>query len=258
MRIRLSRGVMLGVSVLAFSASLFGQSAVSASAKAPVSKTVFSKTPLYGLSGVATALVPAFEFSTFNQADPWSPVNGSPDRYLTGGGHFEATVHIPQGALITAIEAEGCDNSATGSLNGLFAIAAAPGGGGGVIQTFDSGGPDTPGCGFFSAAVGPMTVDNHNNQYFFELNNSPGDGTVYYAAMRVYYMLQVSPAPGSPTFSDIGPGDPAWPFVEAFVAAGITVGCDVGPPARYCPDDPVTRRQVAVFLSKALGLYWPY
>jgi hypothetical protein len=34
-------------------------------------------------------------------------------------------------------------------------------------------------------------------------------------------------------------------------ASGITGGCGGG---NFCPDNPVTRRQMAIFLSKALGL----
>jgi hypothetical protein len=49
--------------------------------------------------------------------------------------------------------------------------------------------------------------------------------------------------------------DSAFQFVEALVASGITVGCGGG---NYCPDAPLTRRQMAVFLSKALGLHWPW
>ncbi len=44
-------------------------------------------------------------------------------------------------------------------------------------------------------------------------------------------------------------------YVEALVASGITGGCGSG---SYCPDNPVTRRQMAIFLAKALGLHWPY
>ena len=41
--------------------------------------------------------------------------------------------------------------------------------------------------------------------------------------------------------------------IEAIAAAGITRGCN--PPAndRFCPDDPVTRGQMAAFLHRALG-----
>ena len=31
---------------------------------------------------------------------------------------------------------------------------------------------------------------------------------------------------------------------------GITVGCQVGPPRLYCPDDPVTRAQMALFMQR--------
>jgi S-layer homology domain len=48
--------------------------------------------------------------------------------------------------------------------------------------------------------------------------------------------------------------DPAFQFIEALVASGITAGCGSG---NYCPDAPLTRRQMAVFLAKALGLQWP-
>ncbi len=42
--------------------------------------------------------------------------------------------------------------------------------------------------------------------------------------------------------------------IERLAAAGITLGCN--PPAndQFCPDDPVTREQMAAFLVRALGL----
>ena len=42
--------------------------------------------------------------------------------------------------------------------------------------------------------------------------------------------------------------------IERLYAAGITVGCRGGDAPRFCPDDPVTRGQMAVFLTRALGL----
>jgi hypothetical protein len=41
--------------------------------------------------------------------------------------------------------------------------------------------------------------------------------------------------------------------IEALVAAGITTGCDADG-SRFCPDDPVSRGQMAAFLSRALDL----
>ena len=43
-------------------------------------------------------------------------------------------------------------------------------------------------------------------------------------------------------------------FVEAMAASGLTGGCA---PGSFCPDQPVTRGQMSVFLSLALGLHFP-
>jgi hypothetical protein len=65
--------------------------------------------------------------------------------------------------------------------------------------------------------------------------------------------LDVSPAPAVATFNDVPVGHPFFRFIEALRASGITAGCSASPPL-YCPDSPLTRGQMAVFLSIALGL----
>jgi hypothetical protein len=42
-------------------------------------------------------------------------------------------------------------------------------------------------------------------------------------------------------------------FIEALAAAGMLGGCG---PGIYCPNNPVTRVEMAVFLSRSLGLYF--
>lgn len=64
----------------------------------------------------------------------------------------------------------------------------------------------------------------------------------------------VSPAPVQATFTDVTPAHKYFRFFEALAAAGVTGGCGDG---RYCPEDPITRGEVAVFLAAALSLYWP-
>ncbi len=71
---------------------------------------------------------------------------------------------------------------------------------------------------------------------------------------RITWHRSVSPAPATATFTDVPLGHPQRQFVEALVAAGVTGGCGAG---TYCPDAPLTRGQMAVFLSVALGLHWP-
>ena len=50
------------------------------------------------------------------------------------------------------------------------------------------------------------------------------------------------------TFLDVPPSHPFFDFVEILAANGVTGGCA---PSYYCPNNPVTRAQMAVFLLKA-------
>jgi hypothetical protein len=59
------------------------------------------------------------------------------------------------------------------------------------------------------------------------------------------------PACTTATFSDVPCSSPFAPWVQELVARGITAGCATG---LYCPTDPVTRAQMAVFLTKTFGL----
>jgi hypothetical protein len=102
------------------------------------------------------------------------------------------------------------------------------------------------------------TVDNYTYTYNF-LAILPGNttGIVRLHQLMIYYMLQVSPAPGSATFNDVPTGHQYFQFIQALVSAGITTGCQASPPL-YCPDQPVTRGQMAVFLARSLGLAYQY
>jgi len=71
---------------------------------------------------------------------------------------------------------------------------------------------------------------------------------------NLFYRLQVSPAPPTADFGDVPTNHPYFQFIEALSGSGITAGCGNGD---YCPDRPITRGEMAVFLAKALGLQWP-
>ncbi len=75
------------------------------------------------------------------------------------------------------------------------------------------------------------------------------------SGMIVGYVLQVSSPPPSPSFNDVPASHPFFQYIEALKKSGITGGCQASPPL-YCPDSPLTRGQMAVFLAKALGLQW--
>jgi len=92
------------------------------------------------------------------------------------------------------------------------------------------------------------------------------DASITRAQMAVF--IETSLGNGAPVactgamFTDVTPaqvGPGFCNFIEAFANRGITGGCvadDPGIPgnqARYCPNDPVTRGQMAVFIETALG-----
>ncbi len=102
------------------------------------------------------------------------------------------------------------------------------------------------------------------------LNN--GDGTVTYTANAGFvgidtftYTVQdtaVPPRTSNPglvtvtvasfvqTFADVPPTHFAFAPIQLMAAAGIAAGCGGG---NFCPDNPVTRGQMAVFIESSLG-----
>jgi len=89
-----------------------------------------------------------------------------------------------------------------------------------------------------------------------EIEVAPSANTQFFGQVEVHWKRTVSPAPGSASFNDVPTSHPFFQYIEALKASGITGGCSASPPL-YCPDNPVTRGQMAVFLAKALGLHWP-
>lgn len=76
--------------------------------------------------------------------------------------------------------------------------------------------------------------------------------TLLLVSTLVMTLLVALPALAGGTFTD-DDGSPHEGYIEAIASDGITAGCN--PPAndRYCPDDAVTRGQMAAFLVRALG-----
>jgi len=53
--------------------------------------------------------------------------------------------------------------------------------------------------------------------------------------------------PTTPYFTDVPANHPYFPWIQKMKQLGITTGCS---PTTYCPDDPVTRGQMAVFIMR--------
>ena len=53
-------------------------------------------------------------------------------------------------------------------------------------------------------------------------------------------------------FNDVPPDDPFAPWIEELHNRGVVAGCSAPGGPNYCPDDPVLRQQMAVFLLRTL------
>ena len=73
------------------------------------------------------------------------------------------------------------------------------------------------------------------------------------AVWLVRVLDRVDPDPVTGRFADVDATEWWAPFVDRLAALGVTAGCATDP-ARYCPHDPVTRAQMATFLTRAFDL----
>jgi S-layer homology domain len=210
----------------------------------------------FGIASEVAHVVGAWEFDP--QGDATS--NSFVDRFcLVGGCGLLASLRLPSGAVVSRLELDACDSNSGGLISFVMWRTASPASAASLtnLTGFGTTGGQptaTPGCAIFTQPLAtPVTIDNKNFNYALNVVISTNADTLSFSAVRVYYTLQVSPAPGTGTFGDVPTSHPFFQFVEALVASGITAGCGGG---NYCPDDPLTRGQMAVFLSKALGLHF--
>jgi hypothetical protein len=172
----------------------------------------------------------------------------------SSNNNLYAQVRLPAGAVVTSVELEGCDSDAVVEIS--FALIRVPSPDGPLALVTPLGiTRGTPGCGFFPLALlpafSPLVIDNESNLYYIRVFSPNATATL--TAVRVYYRLQASPFSAVATFQDVPPRAPLLPLVEALGTSGITSGCGGG---NFCPDAPLTRGQMAVFLSLGLGLHF--
>jgi hypothetical protein len=106
----------------------------------------------------------------------------------------------------------------------------------------------------YSIPLSFHVASNLNQELVLDVEQAPSSEPQYFGWVEVWYRRTVSDPPSVATFNDVPTSHPFFQFVEALYASTITIGCGNG---NFCPDAPLTRGQMAVFLSKALGLHWP-
>lgn len=103
-----------------------------------------------------------------------------------------------------------------------------------------------------------------NDDDYFNVDPSPGSYLDTHWNVARSSFLHSGPvgseAPPEPTvdgFSDVTIGNVFAGDITWLAGEGITKGCNPPSNDRFCPDDPVTRGQMAAFLARALGLDGP-
>ena len=210
----------------------------------------------WGLNSPNTVTFSTLDFiPIFGSANPLNGANGFAS-CSTGDCFWVATLRVPTGVSIRALELSACDGDTTKSIEAnLAAGPKVPGNPADITPFIETGVVPAPGCVALNFVLPtPVTIDNNSFWYAIQVGAQAGTNMTW-SQVRVRYRLQVSPAPGTATFADVPLGHPQRQFIEALNASGITGGCGGG---NYCPDTPVTRGQMAVFLAAALGMHWSF
>jgi len=243
------------VALFALPPAAFAQSPGSVSGVAPGDGDGPVEPQTYGTTALTYVTLSAWAFEPIDSSVTYG-TNVNPSSIYrsntTGSTGVVAPLNLPAGAQVVQVELQACDTAASNDIQMHFRRQPRTGSAVTMATAPTSG---TPGCStFLTTLATPHTIDNFNNAYFVEVVLEATDASTRLAAARIGYKLQVSPAPAIATFSDVPVGSPQFQFVEALAASGVTAGCAT--PGAYCPGDPVTRGQMAVFLAKALGLHW--
>ena len=208
--------------------------------------------------------IPATSFTVESSSQTYDTdfTSFSSARYPTGAVPEATTVlttavNLPSGAIFDSVAFEVYDNDPAADVKGQYQSCLAGSAPGGVclIPGLLSTTGELGWQWLDSGEIG-WSVDAFTNYILLRvpMTVGSGGGSTKFRRAVVYYHLQVSPAPAVATFNDVPTDSPYFQFVEALSASGITAGCGGG---NFCPDVPITRAQMAVFLSKALGLYFP-
>lgn len=218
-------------------------------------ETTRSRPKAFGTQDYSVTVVPAIAFYPASGSQTYStvpPTFGQSTLARFGPTDtvqdFYAPVDLPPGAIVDYIGL----NSETDALNALGVAMYRRFANSSVDTVADFGstvhGWDTD----YNAAPIGFLMATPNATTILHVQQGDFPTVQRFGHVEVWWRRSVSPA-SVVTFADVPASHDFYQFIEALAASGITAGCGSN---NYCPDAPLTRGQMAVFLSKALGLHW--
>lgn len=130
---------------------------------------------------------------------------------------------------------------------------------GALFSDVDAGNPFFTSIGRLSArGVTAGCGVSAQGQRFYCPSDSVTRGQMAAFIMRAL-MEPTPPIPSQQRFADVPPSHPFYNFIDRLAELGITVGCGANEQGQslYCPEDFVTREQMAAFIMRSLGVDLP-
>lgn len=220
-----------------------------------------SRGETYGVVNYSVAVVSRWMFQANSGSETQDkPVWGYFGPPATGtNSMYSAPVTLPTGALLATFVATVYDDNPSHYIRVTLYDVRCTGLGPCTetqLMSVETSGASTPGYTSLRDYFPDVTWFNYDQSTsevgYAEINvYFSGSGDLWAGPVLIWYRRQVAPAPAAATFADVPLDHWAFQFIEALVSSGITAGCGGGD---YCPDSPVTRAEMAVYLAAALGL----
>ena len=182
------------------------------------------------------------------------------------GGNRSFTVSAPAGCAWTATSNVGwITTTSSGPGDGSVTYSVAPN----MSSSIRSGTISVAGLSFTVFQGIQFTDVPVGHPFFTEISKLSSRGVTLGCGVGIYCPDEVvtrqqmaafiiralgdptPPPPGSQRFTDVGPENPFYSFIEQMAIRQITLGCGGG---NYCPSLEVSRGQMAAFLVRAFNL----
>ena len=213
----------------------------------------------YGTASTTMVRVPAGQCVPLAGTNPVLGTNEFIGSNLTAGT-FDCFAELPSGSKLVRIEVVAYDASDAGAVNMNLVQCQSLDANDGCLQTGLGATTGTAASAFAGRLTAdlsssPIVVNKTAELDVVRVYLTAAGADVQFREVDFFYQLQISiPAPGTQTFGDVSSSNQYYKGIEALAASGITGGCGSG---NFCPNQFVTRGEIATFFARALGLHFP-
>jgi hypothetical protein len=166
---------------------------------------------------------------------------------------FLAEAHPRNGAILMGAYLDACNDNGSAimsmSLTSTDILGNNPTPVGGLTL------PPMSGCvsSYVDVSAAGYVADDATKHLIARVVLGSGDETNSFASVRLLWDQAGFAYPPTPYFNDVPDTHPFYKFIQKMRELNVTGGCSSSPPL-YCPDQTLTRGQMAVFIIRATML----